>query len=249
MSKARDIASAIPAPSTVSSAELGYLDGVTSAIQTQVDAKTTKATLTTKGDIYAATAASTVARLGVGANATVLTADSAEATGLKWAAATSGGMTQIATGSLSGASVNVSLTGTYKSLEIYVRGFLPSTNSYNFQLRFNNDSAANRYYDNNAFATLTSQTFNATEFTIQASKGTTGTNSFNKISVPDYQNTSTWKMVEWYSIGNNVTTSTNSSYRAGLSAYNQTAAITEVNFICESGANFSGGTYFIYGVN
>jgi hypothetical protein len=42
--------------------------------------------LTTKGDIYAATAAATPSRLGVGANATVLTADSAEATGLKWAA-------------------------------------------------------------------------------------------------------------------------------------------------------------------
>jgi len=39
MSKARDIASAIPAPSTVSSAELGYLDGVTSAIQTQINTK------------------------------------------------------------------------------------------------------------------------------------------------------------------------------------------------------------------
>jgi len=39
MTKARDIASAIPAPSTVSSAELGYLDGVTSAIQTQLDTK------------------------------------------------------------------------------------------------------------------------------------------------------------------------------------------------------------------
>jgi len=46
-----------------------------------------KATLTTKGDIYAATAASTPARLGVGANTTVLTANSAEATGLEWVAA------------------------------------------------------------------------------------------------------------------------------------------------------------------
>ena len=40
MSKARDIASAAPAPSTVSATELGYIDGVTSAIQTQLDAKT-----------------------------------------------------------------------------------------------------------------------------------------------------------------------------------------------------------------
>jgi hypothetical protein len=42
--------------------------------------------LTAKGDIYAATAAATPDRLGVGANNTVLTADSATATGLKWAA-------------------------------------------------------------------------------------------------------------------------------------------------------------------
>ena len=39
-----------------------------------------------KGDIIAATAADTIARLAVGANATVLTADSTTATGLKWAA-------------------------------------------------------------------------------------------------------------------------------------------------------------------
>jgi hypothetical protein len=96
MTKARDIASAIPAPSTVDATELGYLDGVTSAIQTQVDAKTAKATLTTKGDVYAATAASTPARLAVGADDTVLTADSNYSTGLKWAApAAGGGMTLI----------------------------------------------------------------------------------------------------------------------------------------------------------
>jgi hypothetical protein len=68
MSKARDLANAGTALTTVDATELGYLDGVTSAIQTQVDAKTAKATLTTKGDVYAATAASTVARLAVGAN-------------------------------------------------------------------------------------------------------------------------------------------------------------------------------------
>lgn len=39
MTKARDIASAAPAPSTVSATEIGYLDGVTSAVQTQIDSK------------------------------------------------------------------------------------------------------------------------------------------------------------------------------------------------------------------
>jgi hypothetical protein len=54
---------------------------VTNSMATAIDAK---------GDLVAGTAADTFSRLAVGANDTVLTADSAEATGLKWAAASSG---------------------------------------------------------------------------------------------------------------------------------------------------------------
>lgn len=49
MSKSRNLASASPAPAGVSTAELGFVDGVTSAIQTQIDTKqasSTAATLT-----------------------------------------------------------------------------------------------------------------------------------------------------------------------------------------------------------
>ena len=48
-----------------------------------------------KGDIIAATASDAVARLAVGTNDYVLTADSSEATGLKWAAATAGTVTAV----------------------------------------------------------------------------------------------------------------------------------------------------------
>lgn len=91
MTKARDLANAGTALTSVSATELGYLDGVTSAVQTQINSKIGQSTainptiVDAKGDIIAATAADTVARLAVGANNTVLTADSAEATGLKWA--------------------------------------------------------------------------------------------------------------------------------------------------------------------
>jgi len=64
------------------------------AAQSTADAAIPKATVTTKGDLIAATASATVSRLPVGTNNYVLTADSAEVTGLKWAAA-SGGVTSV----------------------------------------------------------------------------------------------------------------------------------------------------------
>jgi len=55
-----------------------------------------------KGDIFVATADNTVARLAVGADATILTADSAEIGGVKWAAANPGDITGVTTGASSG---------------------------------------------------------------------------------------------------------------------------------------------------
>jgi hypothetical protein len=119
MTKARDIASAIPAPSTVDATELGYLDGVTSAIQTQVDAKTAKATLTTKGDVYAATAASTPARLAVGNDGETLVADSSTSTGLRYTENYAAGKNKVINGDMlidqrnAGAAVTVDTSGSF----------------------------------------------------------------------------------------------------------------------------------------
>lgn len=76
--------SGVLASSGATSTEVGYLSGVTSAIQTQVDAKQARSTLTTKGDLYVATGSSTVTRVGVGTDGQVLTADSGQSTGVSW---------------------------------------------------------------------------------------------------------------------------------------------------------------------
>ena len=68
-------------------------------------------TLTTKGDTFVATAASTVTRLGVGTNGQVLTADSTETKGIKWATPATGSVTSVTAGTgLSGGTITT--TGT-----------------------------------------------------------------------------------------------------------------------------------------
>jgi hypothetical protein len=71
----------------VSDTEIGYLDGVTSLIQTQLDGKINTSLINAAGDLLIGTANDTIARLEIGANGTVLTSNGTTAT---WAAATGG---------------------------------------------------------------------------------------------------------------------------------------------------------------
>ena len=73
-----------------------------------------------KGDIVVATGSDAVTRLAVGSNTYVLTADSSEASGVKWAAATSGTVTSV-TGtapivSTGGATPAISVTTNHDQL-------------------------------------------------------------------------------------------------------------------------------------
>jgi hypothetical protein len=93
---------------------------VTNSMATAIDAK---------GDLVPGTGADTFARLAVGANGTVLTADSAEATGLKWATPSSGLTYAAWTPTTTGITVgNGTLTARYAQSGKFVNG------SFIFQL-------------------------------------------------------------------------------------------------------------------
>lgn len=210
---------------------------------TQLADTIARSTLTAKGQVLTATAASTPAVLTVGANNTVLTADSTTATGLKWAAA--GGLVELATGTLSGSVVNLSsISGSYKNLQLIIRNFRPATDGAALAIRLNADTAT-RYTGSD-----TSGTF---AFNVGTGLGASGatdngaSNSLLTINFFDYANTTTWKMFNMIGISNNSTTATSAQFFRSNGFYNQTGAITAINLFCDTG-NFTSGDYILYGV-
>ena len=199
-----------------------------------------------KGDIIAASAADTAARLAVGANDTVLTADSSTSTGLKWAAPASGGMTLINTGgtTLSGASVTISsIPSTYVNLVIILASAQVATGAAFVQYRYNGDGATRykRGYDN-----ADDQAFNNGDLNAGDGSSTTGTKGTYWITIPNYASTSTYKLSSSeaaYQGGSDSTV----TFRRYWGVYNQTTAISSISFFPSSG-NWTAGTVYVYGV-
>ena len=210
-------------------------------------APTVNTVIDAKGDLLAGTAADTIDRIAVGANDTVLTADSSTATGLKWATpASGGGMTLISTTTLSGASITLSsIPQTYNNLQLVIRNFLPATDSRNLFLRFNGDSSATYNYALNGEAD--NQSFSATRIHFIRESDNTVDRSFGVATLFDYTNTTTWKLGEIYSMGVHTTTTTNFNLESGMCAFGQTSAITSIVLSPETG-NFTSGTAYLYGV-
>ena len=201
-----------------------------------------------KGDIIAATAADTPARLAVGADGTVLTAASGQATGLEWATPSSGGMTLISTTTLTGASVTLSsIPQTYNHLQLIVQNWIPVNDNANLRFRFNADSTASRHVGHTLIQDIASS-FGSTsaQFSAQQDNGTS--QSLTVGNVFNYTNTTTWKFYNAHSICNNSTTTTEANYVTILQgAYNQTTAISSIELFANTG-NLTSGTVLLYGV-
>lgn len=203
-----------------------------------------------KGDLIAATAADTPARLAVGTNGQVLTADSTAATGLAWAAApSSGGLTLISTTSLTSTTTTISATLTsYKNVFMLLKMISASTTT-DMKMRMNADTGSN-YSTNIVYgtgSTAAGRSSNAATSLVisNISVGTTARAAVNG-SMNVYRVNDTNEIVMDFTTRND----NNSDYRTdrGCGVYDNTAAISSFTFFLDSGT-FTGGTIYLYGVN
>jgi hypothetical protein len=266
MTKARDIASAAPAPSTVSATEIGYLDGVSSAIQTQIDGKSgtshnhdstyvAKSLVDAKGDLLVGSANDTVSRLAVASTAGyVLTVDSAEATGLKWAAVSGGSYTVIASDNFPTNTNTLtlsSISSSYNDLRLVIRDFYFAGDDY-LNMRFNSDTGTNYgivALGHSAEDTATPWADGVRDrmFTTYENTNNADANNFALIQINDYANTNTFKVSHSLGLTRNGGDTFNSLSPMWL-LYKSTSAISSITLFSQNTNNFSGGSYILYGV-
>jgi hypothetical protein len=201
--------------------------------------------LTTKGDLYGYS--TTDARIAVGTNGQVLTADSTAATGVAWAAAASGGMTQLASGTLSGASVTISsISGSYQDLLLVITNRVNATAGRAGVIRLNGDSGTNytmaTLYSQDASAGITTPDAN---FMRTSGDAVSSGSSYSQenIRIYNYTNTTIHKIADIQAYANN----TSATIRNVIGFYKSLSAITSITILAESG-NLTSGNYVLYGV-
>ena len=201
--------------------------------------------LTTKGDLYGFSTLD--ARIPIGTNNQVLTADSAQALGLKWATPSAGGgMTLLSTTTLSGTSTTISsINQTHKHLFIVGRGLSQGGNAgYSYQLNGNTTVADYRNFQ--IFCTGINAeytTANGADFGQLGTNTAYNTDGAFTMNIPRYTETEYKTLVSEFNV---TLTSTDRSYYSQI-RFNSTAAISSITFVAANG-NHS-GTIYIYGVS
>jgi hypothetical protein len=199
--------------------------------------------LTTKGDLYGF---STVdARVPIGTNGQVLTADSAEALGLKWGTPAAGGLTLISTTTPTASASVVTLSSipsTYKNLLITAQS-LDSTGTTlnNVTIQFNGDTTT--AYD----SSLTG--VNQTNATVFAVVGGSSGGMGGFVNIYNYTTGSTTKYFNSVSFGSSLDGGTSAS-RTNSGTYRSTSAISSITLTLGGGETYlATGSIFLYGVS
>jgi hypothetical protein len=215
---------------------------VTNSMATAIDAK---------GDLIAGTGADAFARRSIGANNTVLTADSAEATGMKWATPTSGGMTLLSTTSCSGATTTVSsIDQTYTNLLIVVDNYKFNTGAayptFNLGIGANGYQVTltgNGFYTANVFGNAAT----AAIFPTYDNTVTNGQPTNFSLLITRYSSSDTHKPFNWQGTFYNNGQSALRGFIGG-GGQNSTSAITSFALSNNTSYTASAGTIYVYGV-
>jgi hypothetical protein len=223
-----------------------------------------KSTVTTAGDVIYATGSAAVTRLGIGTAGKVLTVN-AGATAPEWAtAASSGGMTLIATATPSGAtSLSFSsIPSTYKHLLLVWLNVYQSSTSQTWSVRLNNDSASVYQHsgmyrvgatiagadtdDNNLFG----GNEQASPITFTASSNA-NMNRLSRGSMNIYRYTDTGsRLVQWSTTGYKTASTASNVFISAYGTYNPASgsAVSSIDFI-RSATQTITGTFYLYGVS
>ncbi len=200
-----------------------------------------------KGDIIAATAADTVSRLAVGTNDQVLTADSTAATGLKWATASSGGMTLLSTTTLAGLTTTVSgISQSYKDLYVQISNAVDILSAIKIDLQFNGN-AEQVWVGSTAYNGSATTNFNSDRYLSNTTQSSNNSNNSYGIYVRNYSQSVSGRAPITIS-GQYQDNATAQVYAINLQgARTTTTAITSL-VVTSSSNVFSSGSIYIYGV-
>lgn len=255
MTKARDIANAGTALTTVSATELGYLDGVTSAVQTQLNAK--QAVVSGVNDteigyldgvtsaIQTQLNAKAVYPSQTGNSGKYLTTDGSSAS---WGTVSSGGMTLLSTTTLSGVTTTISsISQDYKHLMIILK-MVYNEGEDSLYMRVNSDTGNNYYYSGSYQSYTNFSQYNTTSgnrIPVLYAPGSATAKRGNAV-IWCYNYTSTDNQFI-NTMGGSGTGSGNVGSTYINCNHIGTSAISSVSF--NGNADNLGGTVYIYGVN
>lgn len=189
-----------------------------------------------KGDLIAGSAADTAARLAVGSNGKVLTANSAQSTGLEWVTPTGALLFDSEVAGADAASIDTGASGIaagYKVLEIWLYARTDEAVAKSVvDITLNNDSGANydaqRITGDNATAAAGAGA-GATLFQVFVPGASAAANFFGgfRITIPNYTGTVGYKFIELVG-GMNDTNNANQHAAVRIFNYRSTTAISRL---------------------